>query len=121
MSDIEGLNELVRDLTEAPGKVQRRAPLVITEGARMVQTKWRQEAGFSRHAPYYPASITFELRWKGSALEAEIGPDKALPQGALGNLIEYGSANNPPHGNDVASLAEAAPKVEKALEGLVDL
>lgn len=121
MADIEGLNELLRDLTAEPGRVQRKAPQVIREGAQAVQTKWRQHAGFSRHAPHYPKSITFDVDWKGSTIEAEIGPDKGLPQGALGNLIEYGSANSPPHGNDVAALAEAGPKIERALEGLVDL
>lgn len=121
MSDISGLDDLVRDLTAEPGKVQRKAPLAVTAGAKAVQTKWRQHAGFSRHAPLYPASITYDVTWKGSGYEAEIGPDKDLPQGPLGNLIEYGSANNPPHGNDVAAMAEAGPQIDRAFDGLVDL
>lgn len=121
MSDITGLNELVRDLTAEPGRVQRKAPVALTAGAKAVQTKWRQHAGFSSHAPYYPASITYDVRWKGSSFEAEIGPDKSLPQGALGNLLTYGSANNPPSGDDVAALSDAAAQIDRAMEGLVDL
>lgn len=121
MSDITGLTELVRDLTSAPLKAQRKARQAVEENARGVQAKWRQHAGFSRHAPLYPASITHDVAWKGATIEAVIGPDKDKPQGALGNLIEYGSANNPPHGDGAAALEAQAPTFERDLGGAGDL
>lgn len=121
MSDIEGLNELVRDLHGAPLKAQRKANKAIRDGAQGVESKWRQEAGFMRHAPLYPRSITHEVVWKGSAIEAEIGPDKDLPQGALGNLITYGSANNPPHAHDIAALEQQTPSILRDLGEAGDL
>lgn len=121
MSDVDGLSELVRDLAGAPIKAQRRADRAVRENARGVEAKWRQHAGFSRHAPLYPQSITHDVKWDGRAIEAEIGPDKALPQGALGNLIEFGSANNPPHADGAASLEAQAPRFEHDLEGTGDL
>lgn len=120
MSDISGLNELIHDLTEAPRKVQRGVDKVVIKGAVNIKNDWRQRAEGSRHAPLYPASITFDAEWKRGAYEAEIGPDKDLPQGALGNLLTYGSANNPPSGDDVAVLDAEAPKFEKAMENLAD-
>ena len=46
---------------------------------------------------------------------AQIGPDKGLPQGALGNLIEYGSVNNPGHNNGKDALDAEIPRTVKAL------
>ena len=120
MSDISGLNELVADLTAAPGKAQRKVDAVVKKGAVNVKNDWRQRASGLRHAPLYPNSITFSAGWKAGAYEAEIGPDKELPQGPLGNLIELGSANNAPHGNDIAARDAEAPRFEKAMGDLAD-
>jgi hypothetical protein len=121
MTDITGLDELVRDLTEAPRKVQRKAHQAVTVNAKGVESKWRQGAAFSRHAPHYPKSITHDVKWSGAAIEAEIGPDKSLPQGALGNLIEFGSANNPPHANGLTALEAQGPKFLRDLDDAGDL
>lgn len=121
MTDISGLNELIADLTAAPGKAQRKVDGVVRKGAVNIVKDWRQRASGLRHAPLYPRSITFDAGWKGSAYEAEIGPDKDLPQGALGNLLTFGSANNPPTGHDVAVALAEAPKFEQAMSDLGDL
>lgn len=121
MSDISGLDDLIRDLSDAPRKVQRQVPEVVRKGAVNVRDEWRQRASGLRHAPAYPRSITFDDEWQGNGYEARIGPDKTLPQGALGNLIEYGSANNPPQGHGSAAATSEEPRFEKALEHLVDL
>lgn len=121
MSEIIGLNELVRELTDAPRKVQRLAPPVVVKGALNIRNDWRQRASGNRHAPLYPQSITFDTKWDGNAYEAEIGPDKDLPQGALGNLLTFGSANNAPTGHDVAVALAEEPKFVKAMEDLADL
>lgn len=116
---IDGLTELVADLTAAPGRVQRKVDGVVRKGALNIKTDWQRRASGLAHAPAYPASITFDSGWKGAGYEAEIGPDKDKPQGALGNLITYGSANNPPSGDDIAVADAEAPKFEKALGDLV--
>ena len=57
------------------------------------------------------------LEWfsRGLALhEAEIGPDKLRPQGPLGNLIEFGSINNPPHPGGLPAALREEPRFEKA-------
>lgn len=120
MSDITGLDALVADLTAAPMRVQRKVDGVVTKGAMNVQRDWRERASGLRHAPLYPASITVDLEWKGGGFEAEVGPDKELPQGALGNLITYGSVNNPPSGDDIAVSDAEGPRFEKAMGDLVD-
>lgn len=123
MSDFEitGLDELVRDLSDAPGRAQRKVDGIVRKGAVNVMEDWRQRASGLAHAPLYPRSVTFDAKWEGATYVAEIGPDKDLPQGALGNLIEYGSAKNPPHGDGSAALDAEAPRFEKAMDEAADL
>lgn len=123
MSDFEvsGLNELVADLRDAPGKVQRKVDGVVKKGALNVRDDARRLISGLRHAPLYPLSISFDAGWKGSTFEAEIGPDKDRPQGALGNLLEYGSSNNAPLTHLGPALDIEGPRFEKAMEDLGDL
>lgn len=115
MSDLIGYNELIADLAGAPVKVAAAARAVVGKGALNIKKDWQERASGLAHAPLYPASITYDTSFKRGGWEAEIGPDKDKPQGALGNLITYGSANNPPSGDDIAVAAAEAPKFEKAI------
>jgi hypothetical protein len=62
----------------------------------------------------YPNSISYSItKAIQSFVEAEIGPDKGKPQGALGNLLEYGSSKNAPLPHLGPALdAEAGPYAE---------
>lgn len=120
MTDISGLNELIRDMTAAPGRAQRQVDGVVRKGAVNVKNDAQRLASGLRHAPLYPASIGFDAEWKSGAYEAEIGPDKDRPQGALGNLLEYGSANNAPLAHLGPALDIEGPKFEKAMSDLAD-
>lgn len=121
MFDVDGITELVADLSDAPGRAQRKVDGVVRKGAVNVRDDWRDLAASYDHAPLYPLSITFDTKWEGSAYVAEVGPDKDKPQGALGNLIEYGSANNPPHADGAAALSVEEPRFEQAMTELADL
>jgi hypothetical protein len=46
---------------------------------------------------------------------AEVGPDKAKRQGALGNIIEFGTPKNAPIPGGLPALETEAPRFEKAL------
>lgn len=120
MSDISGLNELVADLTAAPGKAQRKVDAVVRKGATNIKNDAQRLISGLRHAPLYPQSITFDAGWKGAAYEAEIGPDKDRPQGALGNLLEYGSSKNAPLAHLGPALDLEGPRFEKAVADLTD-
>ena len=50
----------------------------------------RRWAGIS-YAPALPFAVTYDVRTSGTLVAAEIGPDKAKRQGALGNIIEFGA------------------------------
>lgn len=116
--EIDGLAPLIADLTEAPRRVRSKVDGVVRKGAVNMVRDWQQRASGLAHAPRYPDSIGFSAGWKGAGYEAEIGPDKLLPQGALGNLITFGSVHNPPSGDDVAVADAEAPRFEKAIADL---
>lgn len=120
MSDISGLTELVADLTAAPGRAQRKVDGVVRKGAVNVKNDAQRLISGLAHAPLYPASITFDAKWELGGYVAEIGPDKDRPQGALGNLLEYGSANNAPLTHLGPALDLEGPKFEKAIADLAD-
>lgn len=120
MTEILGLSELIADLTDASVHVAGQAREVVAKGALNIKKDWQQRASGLAHAPLYPSSITYDTGWKRGGWEAEIGPDKDKPQGALGNLITYGSANNPPSGDDIAVTEAEAPRFEKAIGDLAD-
>jgi len=117
---MDDLRSLAHDLSEAPRRAQRDAVAVVEHGAVNVKHGWAENARLSAPhvAPHYPSSISYDLSLGGALVgrvEAEIGPDKSKPQGPLGNLLEFGSANNPPHNDGGRALREEAPKFEAEL------
>jgi hypothetical protein len=90
------------------------APLaaVVETTAAAIQKDLRSKARGVGHAPSFPSSITHDIR----GLSAEIGPDKNRRQGALGNLLYFGSVNNAPVlEHPSAALARARPAFEAAV------
>lgn len=107
MDDVASLAEQLRRAgSEA---LIREVEGVVKRGAVNIKRDWRKNAKESagQSARAYPYSIDFDgpHRRPGHVIEAEIGPDKDKRQGALGNLIEYGSVNNPPN-NDGKRAAD---------------
>lgn len=110
-----------------------KAALEVT--GRNVRDTARENASGMAHAPAFPQSITYDFvgdSHGGGALGGfvggsgeydlvmEVGPDKARPQGALGNLIEYGSINNPPQGIMHGALQANEDDFERGVEKATD-
>ncbi|NUP36020.1 MAG: hypothetical protein HOY76_03095 [Streptomyces sp.] len=104
------LDELAAVFRVNAVRAQVQARAVVARGALNVKNGWRANAVASsgRHARMYPASISYDMRPHPTGASAEIGPDKGRPQGALGNLLEFGSVNNPPHMDGARALAAEA-------------
>lgn len=112
---MEGLNELQAILETAATDVAPEAKKVLAKAAFNIKKDAQRKVAGLRHAPAYPRSIGYETEWQGDAGRAEIGPDKDKRQGALGNLLEYGSVNNPPYAHLGPALDYEAPNFEKYL------
>lgn len=105
-------------LVKAAGVAPVEARKVVAKGALNIKTDARRRVSGLAHAPSYSNSITFDSHETATGGWAEIGPDKSKRQGALGNLIEYGSVNNAPIPHMAPAAEAETPKFEKAMEDL---
>ncbi len=114
----EDLAALAAQLHASGRRAQDTARAIVKRGAVAVKRDWRVNARQSapKHAPAYPYSISFDLADVGGYIVAEIGPDKGARQGPLGNLIEFGSVNNPPHNDGGRALRAEEPRMIAAFE-----
>lgn len=114
------LDRWVADLDKAVSKAPDEAARVVEKGAVNIKQGARQRVGAPRHAPAYPSSITYDMARGLKGPVAEIGPDKNRRQGALGNLLEYGSVHNGPIPHMGPAGEEEAPRFEKAMADLAE-
>ncbi|MFJ1653698.1 hypothetical protein ACIOC2_20370 [Streptomyces sp. NPDC088337] len=121
--DTSEVRRLERHLTRSIPRLRRDARAVTRRGAVNIKKDWRANARATgrKHARLYPNSISFDFAAYGPDLfMAVIGPDKGSKQGALGNLLEYGSAKNPPHNDGGRALDAETPRFEAQMQLLAE-
>jgi hypothetical protein len=118
--DVTGLDELISDLDRAAKAVPVGVRTVVQKGALNIKKDWQQRWTGLSSAPSLAAAVSYDTKEVPFGASAEIGPDKARRQGALGNLLEFGSVNNAPHPGGLPALEAEAPRFEKALGDLVE-
>lgn len=113
--DGSEVRALERTLTRAGGHVYQIGK-VVERAAVNIKKDWQQRWSGIAHAPALPAAITYDpLDWAVGSVRTEIGPDKQRRQGALGNIIEFGTKNNGPIPGGLPALAAETPRFEKAV------
>ncbi|MBP2583030.1 hypothetical protein J3A78_003508 [Streptomyces sp. PvR006] len=113
--DMSDVRRLEQHLARSIPRIRQASRGVVARGALNIKNDWRANARATgrRHAKHYPRSVSYTLTPFGrDIVSAEIGPDKGGPQGALGNLLEYGSVKNPPHNDGGRALAAELPRFE---------
>jgi hypothetical protein len=122
-ADIGGLQALAAQLRALPEELARATRPVVMRGAVNIKNDWRANAAVSAgaHGRLYPLSIGFDEPTDGGGyVEVVIGPNKAGRQGALGNLLEFGSVHNAPHNDGGRALEAEDPRFVAAVEAAVD-
>jgi hypothetical protein len=114
------LDRYVLDLDEALAGALPKVREVVQKGALNIKRDAQRRVGGLAHAPSYPAAISYDTTVGAGGVYAEIGPDKGRRQGALGNLIEYGSVNNAPIPHIAPAVDEELPRFERAMEDLAE-
>ncbi len=112
------LDEWTHSLDNAVSKVPDEAGKVVARGALNIKRGARKRVRGLRHAKRYPYSIDYDFYRGLHGPVSEIGPNKKRRQGALGNLLEFGSVNNPPHPHMRPATDEELPKFEGAMADL---
>ncbi|QLQ37988.1 hypothetical protein [Micromonospora robiginosa] len=116
--DTRELRQLEYDFAEVVTAAPQEARKVVQRAVLNIKTDAQRRVGGLRHAPAYPRSISYDTRETPVGPEAEIGPDKGRRQGALGNLIEFGSVNNAPRPHINPAADAELPRFERAMEDL---
>lgn len=114
----DDLWRLGRDLNAAGSLAKRQAEDIVKKAAQNVKTGWQTRMrARSRHGhiPHLPKAIGYDVSRTALGADAVIGPDKDRKQGPLGNLLEFGSVNNPPHNDGGAALLAEAPNFYRAI------
>jgi hypothetical protein len=114
------LDRLVADLDKAVSRVPDEAEKVVAKGALNIKNGAQRRIGRPAHAPAYGSSITYDMRTGSGGPEAEIGPDKSRRQGALGNILEFGTINSSPIPHVRPAVDEELPRFERAMEDLAE-
>lgn len=94
--DFSDLVAFTADLGRASAEVTRNAQKAVSVTAQKVRDEARKTITGLPHAKHYPRSISYDMHYSLKQIGAEVGPDKDGPQGALGNILEFGSVNNAP-------------------------
>ncbi len=115
------VKELLVDLSEAPGRMQRKARQGVREGARVINREMRIDATghkgnwFGKPGTSYvvplPQHVSNEMI---GLLEAEIGIE-SKGAGKLAHLLAFGSVKNAPAYDYTAGPRRAMPEVERIL------
>lgn len=112
--DTSELDGFAADLGQSSARVTRNVQKAVEVTARKVKDDARKFATGINYARNYPRSINYDIRYKlPFEVSAAIGPDKNGPQGALGNILEYGSVNNAP-------VKHLGPALDKNEQDFVD-
>jgi hypothetical protein len=117
-ADVSEIQEMARILARAAGAAPKEAKQVVSKGLLNIKKGAKRRVEGLAHAPAYPRSITYDTGMSATAAWGEVGPDKDKRQGALGNLLEYGSVNNAPIPHIGPESELEKPRFEKALEDL---
>lgn len=116
--DGHDLDYVITSLDEASAVLPAETTKVVGKGALNIKNGARKRVRGLKHARRYPSAIDYDLYTTGRGAIADVGANKDKPQGALGNLLEYGSVNNPPHPHIRPAAEEEMPRFQVAMEDL---
>ena len=113
--DTSEVRKLASDLGTLPAKAVPEVRSVTQKGALNIKQDWQARWRGHPTFPALPSAISYDTKISAFMVEAEIGPDKGKRQGALGNIIEFGTPKNAPIPAGMPALNAELPKYEKAL------
>lgn len=121
--DFSALDRLAADLGEVPKKTAPFLRKALNVSSIKVKNSWRDKLKGSISFKHLPGAVNYDiLTFRGfgvSLYQSEIGFDKGRPQGALGNISEYGTATTPPSGFGHAALQENQEDFQYGIEKAV--
>ncbi|MBX6360100.1 MAG: hypothetical protein IRZ03_08475 [Acidobacterium ailaaui] len=115
--DFTQVERLADDLEDVPEEVRPKFSKVIEKGALNIKNGMRQDASGHPTYRHFPLSITYDMTGDYSA---EIGPDKGRIQGALGNILYFGTSKNAPVLDINGPLHKEEPRLADAIADVAE-
>jgi hypothetical protein len=116
--DVSDVYEFASGLDK--GDVQKTMRPVVKRGAQNIKNDLQKDAQGHPRFPAFPASIGYDIAYEPGEISAEIGPDKEKRQGALGNILYFGTSNNPAALDINGPLDREEPKFLQAIEDAIE-
>ncbi len=113
--DTADVARLAVDLGRTSAKVLAVVEAVSAKAALNIKNQMVTDASGHETFPHFPRSIGYERRLTLGSVEYEIGPDKNGPQGALGNILYFGTSRDAPVLNLLGPLEAEEPNYLKYL------
>jgi hypothetical protein len=114
--DASQLHALAEDIRRHSRETPSKLVPVVAKGALNIKNDWRAAWAGIGHAPDLPNAVTYDVKPGKASIEAEIGPDKGRRQGALGNIIEFGTSKTGPRPGGPPALEAEEPRFVTAVE-----
>lgn len=118
--DVSEVYEFALGLDKAADDVFDKMRPVVAKGALNIKRDLQADAQGHPHFPAFPASISYETKALRNEISAEIGPDKDKRQGALGNILYFGTSKNPAVLDINGPLDREEPRLVKAIEDAIE-
>jgi hypothetical protein len=115
--DFSQVEKLASDLEAVPEETRPEFRKVVEKGALNVKNGMQRDAQSSGHYKHFSRSISYDMT---GDLEAEIGPDKGRVQGALGNILYFGTSKNAPVLDINGPLNREAPRLEDNIANVAE-
>jgi len=123
--DLTELDQLSASFGAVPDHVGPNINTAITGTSMGIKKAWQAPLKGSRTLPMLPYAISFDIAvghfFGASVIKSEIGFDKEKPQGALGNVSEYGTPTISGRGHGAAALHANEDDFQRGLEIAVEL
>lgn len=111
-------------LAGVPARLVPKVEVVTRQAAENIKDGLAADAQNDGHYPHFASAITSERKFSSlTSITYEVGPDKDLRQGALGNILYFGTKNNGPVLDFDAPVRREEPsflrELRAAAEGLL--
>lgn len=94
--DVHELTALAADFRRSPGLTMAQVVATTVRAGKNIQRQARAAAPSGGHAKLYAGKITTSTKTTAWSVETEVGPLQS-GQGALGEILEFGTARSGPH------------------------
>lgn len=113
--DASELRSLAADLGKASREVFEEAEATTEKAAHNIKETMRAEAESSGAYRHFSGSISYDRKMSVGSIAYEVGPDKGRTQGALGNILYFGTSKNAPVLDVESGLSKEAPEFERRI------